>query len=315
MRAIAIDQFKTPGSLREFPDPIAAADEVVIRVTYAGINPIDFKVRDGLAGDRKFPMVLGQDFAGVVKSVGASISRVKVGDRVFGCARHHGAYAEQTKIQEGQHDSPFAVIPDGVTDIVAAALPTPGLTAYASLEKLEVGSGTTLLIAGEAGSVGAAAVQIAHKRGAIVTGLVKPGQAQEVREFGADDTVESADDLTRAIAAGERKPFDTVLDLISDADHLKKYVSWTKKGGKLVSTIHTADEAWFKEQGMEATNITMLETPQSTPQGLGYVAQLVAKGDLRIDVAAEKPFEDGSSALNDVKAGKAPGKVVLRVRE
>ena len=84
MKAVAIDRFKELGSLREMPDPVLDPDAVIVRVTRAGINPIDWKVRDGIAGERTFPFVLGQDVAGIVESVGARVSRVKPGDRVFG---------------------------------------------------------------------------------------------------------------------------------------------------------------------------------------------------------------------------------------
>ncbi len=195
MKAVAIDRFGELGSLREMPDPVLDPDAVIIRVTRAGINPIDWKVRDGLAGDRTFPFVLGQDVAGIVDAVGSRISRVKPGDRVFGCARERGGYAQRTMIHEGRHDSPFTTIPDSVTDSQAAALPTPGLTALAAVELLDVTKATTLLIVGAAGSVGATAVQIAHHRGAHVTGVVMPGQANAVRQFGADETTESIDAL------------------------------------------------------------------------------------------------------------------------
>jgi NADPH:quinone reductase-like Zn-dependent oxidoreductase len=314
MKAVVIDRFKEPGSLREVPDPVLEPDAVVIRISRAGINPIDWKVREGEAGARTFPFVLGQDVAGVVESVGVRVSRVKPGDRVFGVARERGGYAERTMIQEGRHDSPFSVIPDGVSDAQAAALPTPGLTAFGSVVLLGVTKGTRLLIVGAAGSVGSAAVQIAHHCGAHVTGVVRPGQAHSVRQIGADVTSESVDELLAFIHAGKAEAFDAVLDLVSDGDTLQKNVALVQKGGKLVTTIHVADEKWFRERDVEATNISMFETPQSSPEGLDRIAKMVADGTLKVDVAAVEPLDEAPSVLDDVKSGKLKGKIDLQVR-
>jgi NADPH:quinone reductase-like Zn-dependent oxidoreductase len=311
VKAVAIDRFKELGSLRELPDPVLDPDAVIIRVTRAGINPIDWKVRDGMAGKRSFPFVLGQDVAGIVESVGSRISRVKPGDRVFGCAREHGGYAQLTMIHEGRHDSPFAIVPDGVTDAQAAALPTPGLTALGSIELLGVTTGTALLVVGAAGSVGSTAVQIAHHRGARVTGVVKAGQADAVRQFGADETTESIEALLGAIGAGTAKPFDAVLDLVSDGETLKKQASLVKQGGTLVTTIHVADEKWFAQRSIQAVNIDLAATPQSSPEGLNQLARMVANRTLTVAVAAEKPLEQAPQVLDDVKSGRLQGKVDL----
>jgi NADPH:quinone reductase-like Zn-dependent oxidoreductase len=313
VKAIVIDRFGEAGTVRDIADPVLEPDGVVIRVTRAGINPIDWKVRDGKAGARTFPLVLGQDVAGIVESIGERVSRVKAGDRVFGVARERGGYAEKTMIRDGQNDSPFTRIPDGVSDAQAAALPTPGLTALGSLDVLGVGRATRLLVVGAAGSVGGASVQIAHHRGAHVTGVVRPGQDEDVRRLGADDTTESGADLLAAIRDGKSEAFDAVLDLVNDGETLKKNVGLLRGGGKLVTTIHVADVQWFATCGIEATNIVMNETPQSSPEGLDQLARMVADGILTVDVAAEEPLDEAPRALDDVKSGKLKGKVDLRV--
>ena len=313
MRAIVIDRFETPGSLRDFPEPSVDPDSVLIRVTCAGINPVDWKTRDGKSGERTFPMVLGQDFAGVVEGAGDGVSRVKAGERVFGCARDHGSYAEKTLIRDGQQNSPFTQIPDAVTDEQAAALPTPGLTALASLETLGVTRGTSLLIIGAAGAVGAAAVQIAHQRGAKVAAVVKTGQSQQAQDLGADEVIESSDDLVRAVSERHPEPFEAVLDLVNDGETLKKNAPLLIKGGKLVTTIHVADEAWFREHDIVATNVVMYQTPQSTPQGLDELARMVVDRTLSVEVTTQKPLDQAVEVLDEVKAGKMQGKVVLRV--
>jgi NADPH:quinone reductase len=309
MRAVVIDQFKTPGAVRDIAEPPMGANDVAVRITYAGINPIDWKVRAGEAGTRAFPLTLGQDFAGVVLRTGSDVRRVKTGDRVFGCARDRGAYAEETVVREDQHDSPFTTIPDGVTDAVAAALPTPCLTALGSIEILGVQRGTRLLVVGAAGAVGCAAMQMARERGAAITAVVRPGQEARASELGAHDVATSLDALTSRGGDG----FDAVLDLVSSGEDLKKHAALVRKGGALVTTIHDADEPWFRERGITATNIVMNQTPQSSPQGLDEVVRMVAAGTLKIEITAEKPLDEAPTVLNDLESGKLSGKIVLAV--
>ncbi len=162
MKAAVIEHAGDLGSLKEIPEPAPGSHEIQVRVSAAGVNPIDWKVRD--RGNERMPFVLGQDFAGVVSRVGAGVTKYKIGERVFGVAPDHGAYAEYTIVSE---DDPVAKIPDDVGDADAAALPTAGLTALAALETLQVDKGTKLLVLGATGGVGSFAVQIAADRGAI----------------------------------------------------------------------------------------------------------------------------------------------------
>ncbi len=127
MRAVVVERPGDPGALRDVPVPVAEAGEVLVRVRAAGINPIDWKSRDG--GKRPLPFTLGQDFAGVVVSIGGGVADYTVDDRVFGIARDHGAYADFTVAQVNNPEQPISKIPASVSDTVAAALPTAGLTA------------------------------------------------------------------------------------------------------------------------------------------------------------------------------------------
>jgi len=314
MKAFAIDRFGSEGRVRDLPQPQLDLDSVLVRVRVAGINPIDWKIRDGKAGGRTFPLVLGQDFAGVVEQVGSQVTRVKAGDRVFGCARAHGAYAEETAVPDHEQASPFALIPDGLSDAVAAALPTPALTALASLSALGVGKDTTLLVVGAAGAVGTAAVQMARLRGARVSAYVRSEQEAELRSLGADEAISSErDDVLGSVQAQHPEPFDVILDLISDGETLKRNAPLLRQGGRLVTTIHVADEKWFGDRGLTAINIVMNETPQSSPEGLNEVAKLAADGKLRVDVAGERALAEAGRTLDEGKAGKLSGKMLLRI--
>jgi NADPH:quinone reductase-like Zn-dependent oxidoreductase len=108
-------------------------------VRYAGVNPIDYKLLEKLTATSTYPFVMGVDFAGVVERVPTGESDLRAGDRVFGMARTHGAYAEYTAVAPGVKTVvPLARIPDGVTDEQAAALPVAAIAALGSLELLGV---------------------------------------------------------------------------------------------------------------------------------------------------------------------------------
>jgi NADPH:quinone reductase-like Zn-dependent oxidoreductase len=312
MKALVIDESKTPGSLRDLPDPTLEDNAVRVDVSYAGVNPVDWKIRDGAVGERTFPLVLGQDFAGTVQDARGD-APVQIGDRVFGCARESGSYAEETVVPNDTHDSPYARIPDGLSDALAAALPTPGLTALASLATLEATRGTSLLIVGAAGAVGSIAAQTAVHRGVSVTAVVLPGQGTAMRAHGVKDVVETDGSVVDAVRKDHPELFDAILDLVSDGGTLKMNAPLLRRGGNLVTTIHVADVEWFSERGIVATNIVMNETPQSSSQTLTELANLVTEGFVKVDIAGERSLDQAASLLDEISAGKSPGKFVLRV--
>ena len=150
MRAVVVEHLHQQGSLHEVPVPEPGPTDVLVRITVAGINPVDWKIRDEYG--HALPFVLGQDFAGIVVGSGAAVKHYSQDDRVFGIAREHGAYAEYTVVPEDGKGQPIAHIPDSVGDADAAGLPTAGLTALAAIERMNVGAGSTLAIVGPTGS-------------------------------------------------------------------------------------------------------------------------------------------------------------------
>ena len=316
MRAFAIDKPAEKGSLHDLPAPQLAPGTVRVRVTYAGVNPVDWKIREGRYGDPgPMPKVLGQDIAGVVEAVADDVNDFKPGDRVLGIARKSGGYAEQTLAFDHDQAQPLAVIPDGVSDEQAAALPTPALTALASLVVLGVTAGTTVAILGAAGAVGGFAVQMAKDRGARVIGTVS-GNADEARALGADDVFDTkaGHDVYAAIKQKYANGVDAVLDLVSsDGDAIKKVAPILHEGGRLVSTNHVADEDWFKSQGIVATNIVMNETPQSSRAGLDQVTKMVLDGTITVRIAGTKPLAEAGDVLDGMKNHKLSGKYVLTI--
>jgi NADPH:quinone reductase-like Zn-dependent oxidoreductase len=153
VRAFAVQKFHEVPAIHELPIPVADG-AFLIRVRYAGVNPIDYKLVEQLTATSPYPFVMGIDFAGVVERVPQGELDFHVGDRIFGMARMHGAYAEYTVVAPGVKTEPLARIPDGVTDEQAAALPIAGITALRSLELLSVTAGQRLVVMGATGGVG-----------------------------------------------------------------------------------------------------------------------------------------------------------------
>jgi NADPH:quinone reductase-like Zn-dependent oxidoreductase len=167
MKVIQIDQYGGSEQIRikSSPVPVAHANEVLVRVHDAGVNPVDWKIREGFrkeSSPASFPLTLGQDFSGEIIRAGVLVEDFTLGDRIIGFAPH-GAYAEFLAVPEDR----IAHLDDSIDDQTGAALPTAGLTAYQLIEEVsQLKPGQTVLIHGAAGAVGCVAVQLATSRGA-----------------------------------------------------------------------------------------------------------------------------------------------------
>jgi NADPH:quinone reductase-like Zn-dependent oxidoreductase len=312
MKAVIVEHRGDRGSLCEVPTPVPASHDVLIRVTAAGINPMDWKIRE--RGDRPMPFVLGQDFAGVVSATGDRVTKYREGERVFGIAREHGAYAEYTLVPEDDRTQPIAKIPDDVGDADAAALPTAGLTALASIDVLRLGQGTTLLVLGATGGVGSFAVQMARDRGARVAGTARAVNEQFAKSLGVDEFVAyDRGDVVEAVRALYPDGVDAVLDVVDDSDEIKRMADVVRAEGRLVSTIRAADVDWFAQRNIAATNIAMAQTPQSSHAGLRTLLGMFEQGRLRVVIAGERPLAEAAEALEQSKSGSVDGKLVLTV--
>lgn len=312
MKAMVVEHRGEPGSLKDVPLPEPAEHEILVRVTAASVNPIDWKSRD--RGDRRLPFVLGQDFAGVVSATGARVAKYREGERIFGIARRHGAFAQYTIVPEESRPEPVAKIPDAVGDADAAALPTAGLTALAALEWLGIAPGTTLLIVGATGGVGSFALQIARDRGARTIGVARSSNEGLARSLGAQEFVAyDTEDVHAAMKASHPRGVDAVLDLVSGSDRLKTFVDLLRPDGRVVSTIGSADVDWFAQRDVAAQNIVMNETPQSSHAGLRTLLELLEQQRMRVLIAEERPLAEAAEALEESKRGSVNGKIVITV--
>ena len=313
MRAIAENEFGAPVTLMSLPIPEIGADEVLIRVRAAGVNPFDWKVADGALKDEKehrFPLILGFDAAGVVERVGAGVTRLFEGDEVYGYLSKpvmgEGTYAEHV-------GAPAAIVakkPEAVGFAEAAALPMPGLTAMDLVDAVDVEEGETVLIVGATGGVGSYAVQLAARRGARVIATARQANEAFVRELGAREAIDhTREDLVEAVRAAQPDGVEAIIDVVSDPEVLSRMAGLLKKGGRLASSVYAADVESLAERSIKATNIGM----QPGARRLEALSCMVDAGELSVRLERTFPLEKAREALEESRTGHVRGKIVLLV--
>jgi NADPH:quinone reductase len=312
MRAFAVRSFGEPPSVRDLPVP-AADGTVLIRVRFAGVNPLDSNLLGRLTAASSYPFVVGIDFAGVAERVPAGDHGLRARDRVFGMARTHGSYAEYTAAAPGAALEPVARIPDGVTDDQAAALPIPATTALRTIDLLQVTAGQQVVVMGATGGVGGYAVQMARSRGAHVIATVR-GDADEARRLGAEEVYDSqAGDVIAGLRAAHPDGVDAVLDLVNAADAIRRDAEVIRPAGRLVSTIFAADEGWFAQRQITAYNHASSANPLISPQGLVTVAQMLADGTITARIRSTVGLDAAGQILDELRHGGLRGKAVIRL--
>ncbi|WP_345652601.1 NADP-dependent oxidoreductase [Streptomyces siamensis] len=309
MRAISQDVLGGPEVLKEVrverPEP--RANEVLVRVHAAGVNPTDWKHRatGGFLGEP--PFVLGWDVSGVVEATGIGVALFEPGDEVFGMLSYpwgHGSHAEY--VTAPAHT--FAHKPAGIDHVQAGALPLVSLTAWQALvETADVRPGQRVLIHAAAGGVGHVAVQVAKARGAYVIGTASAGKHDFVRGLGADELIDYRDtDFAEAV-----RDVDVVLDTVG-GDYVQRSLRTLREGGILVTILPQGSKelpAQAEKAGVRATEMLV----DADHAGMKAIAELVEAGKLRASVAETFPLAEaaGAHALGDT--GRTAGKLVLVV--
>jgi NADPH:quinone reductase-like Zn-dependent oxidoreductase len=282
-------------------------------VTYAGVNPADYKRVDNLTRESAYPFILGFDFAGVLESTPPAERELRPGDRVFGMSWTHGTYAEHTVVQSQGKGDALARIPETVPDDQAAALPVAGITALGAVDFSEVGRGQWFVVMGATGGVGGYAVQLAKAQGADVIATVRGGADEAVR-LGADEVYDSAEvDVFDAIKERHPDGVEAVLDAVNDADAIARDAEILKSGGRLVSTLFAADGAWFAERGISAENFSSSASPLASRAGLNELASFLGTGAITPRVTTTAPLRDSAVILAQLRHGGVHGKAVIRI--
>jgi NADPH:quinone reductase len=308
MRAFAHESFGDTGSVREVELPSPSANEVRVKVIAASVNPVDWKTGKGYLKDyfeHRFPLILGQDFAGVVDSVGAHVHDLKKGDAVFG---GHG----QMFMGRGTHaeyvvanTSALASLPAALEAPAAASIPLAGVTALMCVDAIGAGPGDAVLIVGAAGGVGSFAVQIAVARGARVIAVGRSVNHEYLRKLGASETVDYENtDLVEKVRDIHPEPLDGIIDLASDADTVRRLTSLLRDGGTVASPVGTApmDDPRIKGAFIVA---------QVTRERLEQLAGWLADGSLVLPEIRTFKLEDTSSAFRESEGGHVRGKLVV----
>jgi NADPH:quinone reductase-like Zn-dependent oxidoreductase len=314
VRAVVIPGFHQEPELADLPVPDPAPDEVLVRVHAAGMNPFDWKVIDGaLEGvvEHPFPIVMGTDGAGVVEKVGAEVASFRPGDRVLGMfmkvARGLGSYAEHTLAPA---DGKLAVIPDGLSYVEAAALPTASVAAYQAIAEARLEPGDVLLVNGASGGVGQSAIQFAADAGAQVLATAPGDLADLMRDLGATEVVDFTQGPTAdQVLASHPDGIDAVVDLVSRAGDAGPLVDLLRPGGVAISTNGALDVEALAERELRGVNLNSV----ATPEVLATIAGLAATGRLRVTVDAEVSLEDVPATVARARAGHARGKTVVRI--
>jgi len=308
MKAVRIHQYggREVLSLDEIPIPDIGADEVLVRVVAASINPVDWKVRAGYLAEmipHQLPLTLGWDVSGVVEAVGSQVTGWQVGDAVYSrpdLARD-GTYAEFVAIRANE----CARKPATVSHVEAASLPLAGITAWeAMMDTAQVRAGQRVLIHAGSGGVGSLAIQLVKAAGATVIATASGRNRALVESLGVDQFV----DYTTTKVADAVEPVDAVFDTIGGEVQDNSW-SLLKPGGIQVSIISPPGEAKAASMGVRGGFVFI---GPNAPV-LERLAQMVDAGKLRPIVGAEFALEDIARAHALSESGRAVGKIVLYV--
>ena len=308
MKAIRIHAYGGPEQIQldDAPVPACGANDVLVRVVAAGVNPVDWKFRAGVmaqAVPKASPITLGFDAAGAVAAVGSTSSGFKTGDEVFFYAEfaRGGTYAEYVAVDASQ----VALKPRTLPFAAAAALPMAGQAAWTALiDTAQIERGMRVLIHGGAGALGSIAVQLAKAQGLHVMATASGEGVALVRSLGADEVIDYRTQRFQDIA----RDIDVVLDTLGGPT---QEASWAtlKTGGILVATAMPPPPERAAAAGVRAA---FAFTP---PRGavLAQLAERVDAGKLRVLVGQEFALADAALAHRLGEAGKARGKMILHV--
>ncbi|WP_051264006.1 NADP-dependent oxidoreductase [Teredinibacter turnerae] len=292
-------------TLEHIDVPVPAANEVLVRIKAASVNPVDWKVRKGDLQDalkHHLPLTLGWDFAGEIAAVGSDVTDWQPGDAVYARPEitRDGTYAEYIAVNASE----IAAKPNTADWHTAAAIPLVTLTAWQSLfdiAKLE--GGQSVLVHAGAGGVGAAAIQLAKNAGARVFTTCSSANVDYVKSLGADEII----DYTKTDFSNLRD-IDVVLDTLG-GEVLQNSWSVLKPGGMLVSIVDTPSEDIAETKRVKAAFWFV----QPNSEQLAKIATLFDEGKLKVNIDSVFKLESIADAHARSESGRVRGKVVVEI--
>lgn len=335
MKAAVLNNYDKNGTkleVREMALPSPEDNEVLVKVCTAAVNPLDNMIIQGevkLVVPYKLPLVLGNELAGVVEKVGSSVTKFKVGDRVYGRMplAKIGAFAEYAAVAENA----LAIIPDYLSFDEAATVPLTALTAMQAFEIMKPKSGETIFISGGTGSLGAMAIPIAKSLGLTVYTNGSADNEERVKELGADRFIDyKKENYTEVL-----KDVDYVLDTLGDRE-LPNEFKVLKRGGSLVSLRGLPNGRFAKRAGFSFIKQLLFKLAGSKYDKMAaaknqtYDFLFVHEDGSQLEELskifnAENPLETSidtiytlaqvNEALDKVKQGKSKGKTIIKLVE
>lgn len=327
MKAIVIQQYGSSNVLtvvNNMPTPSLTEQQVLIQIQAAGINPLDWKIREGqlkFLMPEKFPLILGNDVSGIIVAIGSQVTNYKVGDHVFcfldanpkpalsGFAKS-GGYAQYAVTRADT----LAIKPAAISHHEAATIPLSALTAYQALHhKAHIKQGDHVLINGASGGVGIFAIQIAKAFGAQVTARCSKQNHQLVLQLGADKVMDY-----QSQAIGDiHETFDIIYDIAVTTrfTDCRKILS---KNGVFISNIVNLSSLMFGLlkpllRGIGILQHNYFAWVKPSGEDLQFIAQLITNQQLRTVIQHTYAMEDIQAAHDVSQTGRVSGKLVINI--
>jgi alcohol dehydrogenase len=332
MKAALIERYGSNDRVKvaDIAVPLMGANDLLVRVHAASVNPVDFKIRDGqlrMLLKYRFPLVLGCDLAGTVCDVGAQVTQFKKGDAIYTRLDKDriGAFAEFAVVRDGA----AALKPADLTFEEAASLPLVALTAWQALVEIgKLGANQRVLIHAGSGGVGSIAIQLAHHLGATVYTTVGQRNMALVKRLGADVAIDYRSERFEAVA----RDCDVVLDS-AGGDTLVRSFECVKPGGVVVSIGSTPSAAFARSWGLNPLMVLAVRLisrkasaaarrrnarfeylfMRADGEQLKEIGRLVGRGVIRPLIDKVFPLEKVREALAYSESGRATGKVLITV--
>jgi NADPH:quinone reductase-like Zn-dependent oxidoreductase len=321
MKAMAYTRYGPPEvlHLQEVPKPIPNEDEVLIRIfattatlydcwARSSTAPPGFWLMSRMSSGLRTPKqpILGTELAGEVEAVGAEVSRIKVGDQVYGFTENLGAYAEYVSMQE----SAVGMKPANMTYEEAAAVPQGALTALHFLRKANIQSGDKMLVFGASGGVGGYAVQLAkHHFGAEVSGVCSTSKIEYVESLGADHVIDyTKEDFTR-----KGQTYDVIFDTVGKSAVLRSSRALKKEGLYLFTTFGLPKLFPILWLGLTSSQKAIMGLVEESGEDLMFLKELIEAGKMKPVIDKRYPLEQAAEAHRYVESGRKTGNVILTV--
>jgi len=308
MKAIVAHEYGGPNVLKyeDAPRPEPKENEVLVRVIACGVNPADPLIVSGKYAQQfgtHLPLIPGYDVAGVVEKTGAKVTKLKVGDGVYGYALFGGGWAEYAVLAEGE----AAIKPASLTYVEAAAVPLAALTAWQALiDAAKLSAGQTALIHGGSGGVGSFAIQIAKARSARVIATASTANQDLLKQLGADVAI----DYTKTKFEDVAKDVDVVLDPVG-RDTLARSYAVVKKGGFIATLVSRPDQAELDTHGIRGASI--YSHPDSNE--LTEITKLIEAKKIKPIVTQVVPLAEAVKAEEQAETHHTRGKVVIKIAD